>query len=158
MSVRRHFRVIENDATAHDEAATRIAFASGDMAHVDQHFGTAQNFAVYEISPTFDRLVEVVRFAASDRDGNEDKLMAKIEALEGCAAVYVQAVGGSAIRQLLRLGVCPVKTPAGTPISALIAQARAEMRTETAPWVHGALRPRKDPERFAAMAEEIWDE
>lgn len=158
MSARHHFKVIDGDAPARDGAAVRVAFASSDMAHVDQHFGSAQSLAVYEISPAFDRLIEVVRFAVSDQDGNEDKLVSKFEALDGCAAVYAQAVGSSAIRQLVRLGVQPVKIPQGTAIGALIARLRADMQAGVAPWGHAAGRSDKDPARFAAMVEETWDE
>ncbi|TCS61751.1 NifB/NifX family molybdenum-iron cluster-binding protein [Varunaivibrio sulfuroxidans] len=158
MSVSCRFKVVSDRPDAHAASAVRVAFASSDMVHVDQHFGSAQSLAVYEIGPTFDRLIEVVRFAASDQDGNEDKLVSKFEALDGCAAVYAQAVGSSAIRQLVRLGVQPVKTPHGAAIGALIATLRADIQAGTPPWARAAGRADKDPSRFAAMAEETWDE
>ena len=39
----------------------------------------------------------LLQHSSLDMDGNEDKLSVKIAALEGCIAVYSQAVGASAI-------------------------------------------------------------
>ena len=78
-----------------------VAFATSAVATIDEHFGSATRFAVYRVGVGTEELVNVTRFDQAEHDGNEGKLPAKIAALEGCAAVFCQAVGGSAIRQLL---------------------------------------------------------
>ncbi len=79
-------------------------------------------------------------------------------ALEGCAAVYVQAVGGSAIHRLLSAGVQPVKVAPGLPIADALADLKREIALAAAPWIARALKVRKDPSRFDAMLAEEWDE
>ncbi len=98
------------------ETAIRVAFASSDRQRVDQHFGAAVAFVIHAIDSHRSRLVEVVQFGPLHQDGNEDKLSVKIAALEGCAAVYCEAIGTSAVNQLRVAGVQPLKVAPGTRI------------------------------------------
>jgi nitrogen fixation protein NifX len=138
----------------------KFAFASTDMKHVDQHFGSAQSFALYGVDMDKHELLEVVQFAATEQDGNENKLNEKIGALEGCAAVYCQAVGGSAIRQLTMQGVQPIKVSAGAEIAELIENIQEELRAGPTAWLAKALRRQqpKNTDRFDDMEAEGWSE
>ncbi len=138
----------------------RVAFASSDRVFVDQHFGAASAFAIHTVDADSSALVEVAEFIETAMDGHEGKLAAKIELLAGCAAVYCQAVGASAVQQLLAKGIQPIKVPDGTTIDALIGVLRQELRAGPTGWLAKALvrgRPR-DEDRFAAMDEEGWQE
>ena len=115
------------------QALLKVAFATTDLRRVDQHFGSARAFAVYGVGPEQSTLVEVLQFGGQLQRGNEDKLQAKLEALQGCAVVYCQAVGSSAIRQLLSLGVQPVRVSEGAPVSDLLESLRDGRRTSEAP-------------------------
>ncbi|MEI6746113.1 MAG: NifB/NifX family molybdenum-iron cluster-binding protein, partial [Methylococcaceae bacterium] len=44
------------------------------MLHVDQHFGSAQSFAIYAVNPEQAELLEAAQFGNLAQDGNEDKL------------------------------------------------------------------------------------
>ncbi|GAB6054546.1 nitrogen fixation protein NifX [Magnetospira thiophila] len=140
------------------DSALKVAFASSDMKHVDQHFGSAECFVVYGVDMETSRMIDVVQFGHLDQDGNENKLIAKMEALEDCAAVYVQAIGASAINQLRSLGVQPVKVSNGTPIGEMLQALRDELREGPRNWLARAIERQKDPDRFAAMAADGWDE
>jgi nitrogen fixation protein NifX len=138
----------------------RVAFASGDRVLVDQHFGAASAFAIHSVDSDASALVEVAEFIETAMDGHEGKLAAKIELLAGCAAVYCQAVGASAVQQLLAKGIQPIKVPDGTTIDALIGVLQQELRAGPSGWLAKALargRPR-GADRFAAMEEEGWQE
>ena len=78
------------------DTALKVAFATTDMETVNQHFGSAKSFALYAVDMENSELLEVAQFGELSQDGNEDKLSVKIELLSGCAAVYCQAIGGSA--------------------------------------------------------------
>lgn len=138
----------------------KVAFASSDRQHVDQHFGAAQAFAVYSVDPQSSVLSEVAEFLESAMDGNEGKLAAKIALLRDCVAVYCQAVGASAIQQLLAQGIQPVKVTEGMPIDALIAMLQEELRAGPTGWLAKAMQRqrRNDSSRFAAMEAEGWQE
>ena len=94
MTLQRKLKLVTDDSTAADTtAAIKVAFASADRKHIDQHFGAAEGLVLYQVSPTGYELLEVAQFGRLDMDGNEDKLGAKIEMLRDCVAVYCQAVG-----------------------------------------------------------------
>lgn len=134
----------------------RVAFASNDRLHVNQHFGAAEGFFVYDVETDRAQLVAVGEFPATSMDGNEDKLAAKIDFLAGCAAVFVLAVGASAIRQLIAAGVQPMRIGTTDRIGDLLADIQTAMREGGVPWIDKALADQKSPDRFAAMAEDAW--
>jgi len=158
MTVQRHMRVVD----VNDTAATgiKVAFASRDLVQVDQHFGSAESLAIYAVDLENATLLEVVQFGNLAQDGNEDKLVSKIEVLEGCAAVYCLAAGASAVKQLLMHGVQPVKVSDGVTIEELIDMLREELATGPSAWLARAIERNKgpDPSRFDAMEAEGWDE
>ena len=139
----------------------RIAFATGDRKQVDQHFGAAEAFAIYELSEDEARLVELAQFTDSDTamDGHEGKLAGKIALLEGCAAVYCNAVGASAVKQLLAAGIQPMKVEEGASIDALLGGLNRSMAGEPPAWMLKHLKQSgDDADRFAAMDAEGWSE
>jgi nitrogen fixation protein NifX len=142
------------------ETALKIAFATTDMNTVNQHFGSAKSFAIYAVDRDHAQLLEAAQFGELSQDGNEDKLSVKIELLDGCAAVYCQAIGGSAINQLIAKNIQPVKVHEGSKIKDLIADLQTEIKAGPSSWLAKAINQYKspDPERFNKMADEGWDE
>jgi nitrogen fixation protein NifX len=142
--------------------ATRIkvAFATADMKHVDQHFGAAKSFAIYGVDQDAASFIEAIEFGQLEMDGNEDKLAVKIDALEECVAVYSQAVGASAINQLKTKGIQPIKVSSGAPIDDLIEALQEELRDGPSRWLARAIADNQsaDPSRFDKMEAEGWDE
>ncbi|MCX7896487.1 MAG: NifB/NifX family molybdenum-iron cluster-binding protein [Rhodocyclaceae bacterium] len=137
----------------------RIAFATADRVRVDQHFGAALGFAIYQLDGKHAKLVEIAEFPHGEMDGGESKLAPRIEALKGCAAVYCLAVGGSAVRQLLSAGIQPIRLDAPTAIETLVGQILIAMQTGGIPWLDKAMkRERPDTERYARMVLEEWEE
>jgi len=142
------------------ETALRVAFASTDLKQVNQHFGSAESFVIYAVDMERTQLLEVTQFGQLDQDGNEDKLVAKLNALEGCIAVYSQAVGASAVAQLKSRGIQPVKVSAGAKLEELLASLQEELRSGPGAWLARAIEAQKpiDPSRFDKMEAEGWDE
>jgi len=159
MAIDRHLRVL-NGSTEESTMVNgiKVAFASTDMRHVDQHFGSAKAFVMYAVDLENATMTDAVEFGALAQDGNEDKLDAKIEALQGCAAVYVQAIGGSALSKLARIGVVPQKVQPQTPIAQLVEDLQGELRAGPSAWIARALNSQRDAGRFEQMEAEGWDE
>jgi nitrogen fixation protein NifX len=148
-----------DDRPAAAGPALSVGIATSDLVKVDQHFGSAARFGIYRVTADRADLVSVARFDAAEHDGNENKLPAKIAAREGCAAVFCQAAGGSAVRQLLAAAIQPIKLDAGATVGQVLALMRKEIKEPTMPWVVKALQPeakRDDAGRFDAMANEGW--
>ena len=158
----RHLKLVhctEKALAMHDKSNVKIAFASSDRRVVDQHFGAAEAFCIYQLAEDDARLVEVAEFHDSDviMDGHEGKLASKIELLEGCAAVYCNAVGASAIKQLLAAGIQPMKVEEGTPVDELLCGLNQSLKNEPPVWLAKRLQ-NKDANRFSAMEAEGWSE
>jgi len=141
----------------------KAAFATSDRHQVDEHFGAASAMLIYAITPDQATVVEFAQFGDLDCDGHEDKLAAKLALLQGCAVVYCQAVGGSAIQQLLALGVQPIRVEAHTSIASLIADLQAALRSDHSPaWLNRLIRRQHQSDhadtRFAAMEAEGWQD
>lgn len=154
----RHLKLIHcTDAMA--DQHVKIAFASSDRRMVDQHFGAAEAFALYALAEDDARLIEVVEFHDADvaMDGHEGKLARKIALLDGCAAVYCNAVGASAVKQLLAAGIQPVKVEEGTPIDALLCGLNQDLKTSPPAWLGKAMKA-GDRSRFDSMEAEGWAE
>lgn len=138
----------------------KVAFASTDRTRVNQHFGAAEGFAVYEVTPGKATLVGVAEFAEESMDGNEDKLAAKVDFLEGCAAVYVMAIGASAIKKLMAKGIQPIRVDDVDGIDDLLTEISKAMREGGVAWIERALAAQqktKAEDRFATMEEEGWE-
>jgi nitrogen fixation protein NifX len=142
------------------DTALKVAFATSDMVTVNQHFGSAKSFAVYAINKDQTQLMEAAQFGVLSQDGNEEKLSVKMDLLEGCAAVYCQAIGASAINQLIARGIQPVKVHEGSKITDLLVDLQTELTVGPSSWLAKAINKYKnpDPEKFSKMEDEGWDE
>lgn len=139
----------------------RVAFASTDRSTVNQHFGSTEAFAIFEVGQGSSTLVEVTEFIDStSQDGNENKLPAKIATLAGCAAVYCLACGASAVKQLLAAGVQPIRVEEGSVIDNLIGDIQGELASGPSGWLAKAVKARQptDTSRFDEMEAEGWSE
>ncbi len=137
----------------------KVAFASTDRRRVNQHFGAAEGFSIYEVTPDKATLVGVGEFAEEAMDGNEDKLGAKVDFLAGCHAVYVMAIGASAIKKLLAQGIQPIRVDAVDDIDSLLGEISQAMREGGVSWIDRALaaQAKAQGDRFAAMDAEGWE-
>ncbi|WP_018295193.1 NifB/NifX family molybdenum-iron cluster-binding protein [Mariprofundus ferrooxydans] len=156
MQLQRQLRVV--DPMADTGALLKVAFATTDMKQVNQHFGSAKSFAIYALNEEQFTLLEVAQFGRLAQDGNEDKLAVKMAALKGCAAVYSQAMGSSAVQQLLRMNIQPIRVEAGSNITTLIKTLQDDIHSGATGWVAKAMSAHTDTNRFDQMADEGWEE
>jgi nitrogen fixation protein NifX len=148
----RHLRLIK--PMKEKNMAVKIAFASSDRRVVDQHFGAAEAFALYDVDETSAQLVEVAEFVETAMDGHEGKLAAKVTLLGECAAVYCNAVGASAIQQLLQKHIQPMRVEEGTSIDALLLGLQKSWRNDPPVWLAKHLK--SQAKNFDA--DEEWQE
>lgn len=88
----------------------KVAFATQDNVHINAHFGWAKKVDIYDVSSEGYNFLNTVEFGGVlKEDGNEDKLVPKIDAVADCTIVYVSAIGGSAASRLLKHNVTPLK-------------------------------------------------
>ena len=161
MSLQRRLQLVAcNTQEQWMKTALKVAFATSNMKQVDQHFGAAKSFAIYAIDQEKFCFLEATEFGDLSMDGNEYKLAAKISALDGCIAIYSQAVGASAVKQLKASGIQPVKVSAGADINELLISLQQELIQGPASWLAKAIASTMpaDTARFDDMDAEGWEE
>jgi len=82
----------------------RVAFASMDGSRVDQHFGSARYFQVYDIDGSEYRHVETRKPQAKCQGHCEGGFDHLLKTLSDCDAVFVSMIGQSAAEFMIRHG------------------------------------------------------
>ena len=123
----------------------KVAFATTDGRRVDEHFGRAGMFRIYEFtkdgysdlgprvfSEGRDAVVESTKGQGSLHDqAVEDK----VGKLTDCKVVYITAIGGPSAARLTRHGMMPVKVAEGSDIVALAEQLMEAIKSSPPPWL-----------------------
>lgn len=124
----------------------KIAFTTSDRVHINAHFGWAKKIDVYEVSPEGYTFLETLTFDGDlKEDGNEDKLLPKIEALYDCTIVYVSSIGGSAAARLIKKKITPIKARSEEEKIAEVLNKLVEtLKGNPPPWLRKALQ-QKNP-------------
>ena len=79
----------------------RVAFASMDNNRIDQHFGNARYWQIYDIDrdSTF---IETRKVPVTYQGHHEDKFKLVLSVLNDCDAVFVIQIGESALEFMIR--------------------------------------------------------
>lgn len=118
----------------------RIAFASSNGKSLDTHFGQAEAFYLWDVGPDFANEVGRV-LLSSDSEEREDKIIARADALSGCAMVYSVQIGGPAAAKLVGRHIQPMKALRDTSVSEAIARLQTVLRDNPPPWLKKAMQP-----------------
>ncbi|MDX2097855.1 MAG: nitrogen fixation protein NifX [Leptolyngbyaceae cyanobacterium bins.59] len=127
----------------------KIAFTTNDQVHINAHFGWAKKIDVYDVSPTGFEFFKTIKFDGDlKEDGNEDKLVPKIAALQDCAIVYVSAIGGSAAARLINHRITPIKAQSEEEeIKQVLEKLVKTLNGSPPPWLRKALQ-QAQPKNF----------
>ena len=82
----------------------RIAFASLDGAYIDQHFGNAQFFQIFDVNGTEYEEVESRRAEASCRGNCDGGFDCLLETLQDCDAIFALKIGQGAAAYMISHG------------------------------------------------------
>lgn len=90
-----------------------IAVVSTDGVHVDDHFGRAERFLIYDVEGDKQTLLRVENVKKLSEDDpthkfNENKFGALLQALDGCERVYCTKIGEKPAQELDKAGIEPV--------------------------------------------------
>ena len=92
-----------------EDKILKIAFASTDNIHINQHFGWCELFYIYEVSEEGYELVSEVD--SSLKFENEvDKLEYKINCLEDSDIINVSQIGPKASNMVQKCGIYPMRS------------------------------------------------
>ncbi|MGD9159910.1 MAG: NifB/NifX family molybdenum-iron cluster-binding protein [Desulfobacteraceae bacterium] len=90
----------------------RVAVVSTDSVNVDDHFGMAEAFLIYDLSDALEfvekRTSEKLSVGDPNHPFDADKFNRVYEAIKDCASVYITKIGEGPARKLKELGIEPV--------------------------------------------------
>lgn len=116
----------------------KVAFASTDKIHVNEHFGRAEEFYIWDIGPEnaeFNGIVQV----KNEGDDEADRIEARCSGLAECAVVYVAEIGGPAAARLVAKKIHPIKSKDQAPITDTVGRLQEVLRNSPPPWLQKAL-------------------
>lgn len=116
----------------------KVAFASSDGLQVNQHFGQATSFHVWEIQPGSAGCIGKIEQPPREVE-NEDHIRTKAAALEGCSIACSVQIGGPAAAKLVARHIHPMKTNVDTPIAELVEKFQNVLRGDAPPWLAKAM-------------------
>ncbi len=92
----------------------KIAVASSDGIVVNQHFGRARAFLIYEVENNEIRKMSEIRTVnpvCSGGNHNDDQLIENIRRFQDCKYILVSKIGMHAAAQAEQLGITPMELP-----------------------------------------------
>ncbi len=128
----------------------KVAFATRTGSTIDEHFGRAGQFAIWDIRPEGVGIQELRQVAEGDLDTavvttrglgslHDDAIASKIEKLADCKIVYFTEIGGPSAAKLVQRGIMPLKAEEGSSIEVTADALLETMNTRPAPWMRKAL-------------------
>ncbi|RMD73508.1 MAG: nitrogen fixation protein NifX [Bacteroidetes bacterium] len=116
----------------------KVAFASTDKVHIDEHFGRAEQFYIYEIGPDSSEFAGVAQ-VGDEEAHTDDRIEARCAALADCALVYVGQIGGPAAARLVAKRIHPLKSRNAEPIADVVEKLQDVLKTNPPPWLRKAM-------------------
>jgi nitrogen fixation protein NifX len=127
----------------------KVAFATTDGINVDEHFGRAGIFAVYELTQKEYRFVEMRKFAEGrdleieNTKGkghiHDSKVESKVTKLADCKIIYLTEIGGPSAARLIKKGIMPIKVTETVSIKESLEKLLATAKASPPPWLKKAL-------------------
>lgn len=122
----------------------RVAIATRGSQAINEPFGRAQAFSIYDITADASELVAIVEFpmvcrpcaaANYNPDDCPDRIESRIDALTGCHVLFTQAIGDNAAACAIRNNIHPLVIARDETVAALIHRCQAMLVGNPPPWV-----------------------
>lgn len=127
----------------------KVAFATIDGNNVDEHFGRAGMFAIYEITEGGHHFVELRKFAEGQDKAvvdtkdmgplHDSAVQGKVDRLADCKLIYLTEIGGPSAARLVKKGIMPMKVKEPIPIESALNQLQETIRKSPSPWLRKAM-------------------
>lgn len=127
----------------------KVAFATTDGINVDEHFGRAGMFVIYELMKAGYVFLETRKFA-DGRDVviektkgrgqiHDDIVQIKVDKLEDCKIIYLTEIGGPSAARLVKKGIMPIKIKETVSIEESMHKLFETVKGSPPPWLRKAM-------------------
>jgi nitrogen fixation protein NifX len=127
----------------------KVAFATTDGVQVNEHFGRAGMFAIYEVKEQGYSFVEMRKFAEGRdtaveetkgvKEVHDDLVQKKVDSLGDCKIVYLTEIGGPSAARLVKKGMTPVKVKEKVTIEESLKKLSETIKKSPPPWLRKAI-------------------
>ena len=127
----------------------KVAFATTDGKQVDEHFGRAGMFAIYDITESGYKFIANRKFAdgmdmavvdTKDKGPLHDSAVQnKVDRLADCKLIYLTEIGGPSAARLVKKGIMPMKMKEIVSIESALGQLLETIKKSPPPWLKKAL-------------------
>jgi nitrogen fixation protein NifX len=127
----------------------KVAFATTDGINVDEHFGRAGMFVVYDLIQDGYKFIEARKFA-DGRDAeieetkgmgriHDDRVQLKVDKLADCRIIYLTEIGGPSAARLVNKGIMPIKVKETVSIEEALHKLLDTVKEAPPPWLRKAI-------------------
>ncbi len=128
----------------------KIAFATSNGSMIDEHFGRAGLFAIYDITREGHQFIEMRKFAdgtdtsvTDTRDQgplHDNAVERKVARLSDCRLIYITEIGGPSAARLVKRGIMPMKIKEPLKIESALDRLSEVIRNSPPPWIKKAMK------------------
>ena len=112
----------------------KIAFVTSDLAHINESFGNANQFAIFDVEEEGFSLAKVVEIDGGNT-AKAERLQAKIEAVQGCAMLFCHSIGAEAAAAMVKHRIHPVKLGKNVELQNLLSTIQKALGHNPPPWI-----------------------
>jgi nitrogen fixation protein NifX len=116
----------------------KVAFTSSTGDMIDQHFGMACAFSIWEITGDDARFLMKVENVQPEGD-EEDRISGRADLISDCSIVYTMQIGGPAAAKLISRKIHPMKTNTAVPVAEIVDKLQGVLRGNPPPWLRKAM-------------------
>lgn len=139
-----------------EQLTLKIAFASDDKKHANQHFGSCPYLAIYTL--TRDKITEIESINFELVEGNNKlKIRSRLTVLKHCFAVYCLGCGNPVRQQLLAQGTRTVIKQKSEPIEYILKQVQKNWPETIAIRQQQRLIEKQDQQYYETLANSQWN-
>ncbi|MDA8078166.1 MAG: nitrogen fixation protein NifX [Nitrospiraceae bacterium] len=127
----------------------KVAFATTNGVSVDEHFGRAGAFAIYDLTGDGYRFLEMRKFADGPDEAiagtrgkgrlHDERVEQKVDRLADCKIVYLTEIGGPSAARLVRRGMMPIRVREVVTIEESLKNLLATIKESPPPWLKKAI-------------------
>lgn len=118
-------KITTNDSKA---GTIKIAFATKDLKNIDSHFGSAKQFAVYDVSRDSINICEILKVEEKDTDKT-------VDLLKDIDIVYFTNIGAIAAAKIINSGIFPIKYKEVVGIEEELEKLKEMLNTNPPPFI-----------------------
>lgn len=130
----------------------KVAFSTTDGTHINEHFGRAERFVVYDFSREgYRRLDDKMiapggSFEETKGTGplHEKVVNARVEFLSDCKIIYVTMIGAPSAARLVQRGIMPVKVKEGEVIEDTARHLMDTIQKSPPPWMRKLIQAKTE--------------